>query len=96
MSLLPYKVFLNKLKGNGIVFFDKNSVYVQGLENEQVLLFQSKLEKPLFERPTKIKYIKKTIDSKYLNIWPAGHVDGLVVFYYKYKIGSCRSNFKLR
>jgi hypothetical protein len=38
MSLLPYKVFLNKLKGNGIVFFDKNNVYVQGLENEQVLL----------------------------------------------------------
>jgi hypothetical protein len=58
MSLLPYKVFLNKLKGNGIVFFDNNNVYVQGLENEQVLLFQSKLEKPLFERPTKIKYIK--------------------------------------
>jgi len=43
-----------------------------------------------------IQYVKKNIESKYLNIWPAGNIDGLVSFSYKYKIGSCRSNFKLR
>lgn len=58
MSLLPYKTFLNKLKGNGTVFFDKNNVYVQGLENRRVLLFQSKLQKPLFNQPTQIEYLK--------------------------------------
>lgn len=58
MSLLPYKTFLNKLKGNGTVFFNKNDVYVQGLENERVLLFQSRLQKPLFNQPTRIEYLK--------------------------------------
>lgn len=43
-----------------------------------------------------IQYIKKNIESKYLNIWATGIIDGLVSFNYKYKIGSCGSNFKLR